>query len=403
MRSHGGRWLGAVEGYYGPPLAPDARLDLVRWMGPQGFNCYVYSPKHDPYHRAQWREPYPEDRMADGDEEALAAKLRSFRDLGATVLGVAWDDVPPGGTELGGSHGRAVAHAVEAIGSGVDWITCPTDYSGTEVTPYLRAYTDALPEAAEILWTGPSIVSPFVTAAQARRFGEELGRPVLFAENFPVNDGAMAGVLHLGPYPRREAGVVDATSGVLCNFMSLPLASRVGLGVAARWWRDPTGDREAQWRDAIREVPGIRPLAHASRSWVGEAEPDPQLVHWVDEALDGRPDDLRTYLVAGCRQGLAADWIEELEPWLTQWDFEVQAMQFALAVLEARPRRPTSLAFLLSEFWGRARASKLQLFGIRWAYYPVTVRDGDQFDALPDALVEGDNLTDRLCRTALTT
>lgn len=431
MTADNRRWLGAVEGFYGPPLPRQARLDLVAWLGEQGFNCYGYAPKDDPFHRARWREPYPADRMAEfeellaagaragvdvalvvspgldwraGDADVLAAKLASFRHLGANVLGVAWDDVPQGGAELGAIHGAAVARAVEVIADDeVSWITCPTDYSGMVVTPYLRAYVDAVPEVVEVMWTGPGIVSPTVTAAEVEAFRADLGRRPLFAENFPVNDGGMAGVLHLGPYPRREAGVVQATTGVFCNFMSWPLASRVGLGVAVRWWRDPHGDREQHWAEVISAIPGIEPLARACRSWVGAAEPDPNVAAWVDDAIVGRPQALRAYLFAGCRAGLRAEWLAELEPWLDQWDYETQAMQLAVALLDARPGRPAESAFLLSEFWSRARASKRQLFGVRWAYYPVTARSTTDaaIDAVPAALVEGENLTDRLCRAAL--
>jgi hypothetical protein len=429
------RWLGAVEGYYGPPLAHVARLDLVRWMGTQGFTCYGYAPKDDPFHRARWREPYPDDRMAEfaellhvgeqsgvdvalvvspgldwrddgSDEEALAKKLVSFRDLGAKVLGVAWDDVPPGGADLGRAHGRAIAAAVEAVGEGVDWVTCPTDYSGMPVTPYLRAYADEVPVGVEIMWTGPGIVSPTLAADDLRRFADDLGRPVLFAENFPVNDGAMAGVLHLGPYPERDPEVVDACTGVFCNFMSRPLASRVGLGVAARWWQDPAGDRQAQWREVVDAVPGLRPLAMASRSWVGDGGPDAELAALADGVVagdEGAADELRSYLFAGCRAGLDDEWQAEVEPWLQQWDFETQAMQYALILLAARPARPAGPAFILSELWSRARASKLQLFGVRWAFYPVTTRRSasDDVDAAPEAVVAGENLTDRLCRAAM--
>ena len=423
------RWLGAVEGYYGPPLAPEARLDLVRWMGEHGFNCYAYAPKDDPFHRARWREPYDTEQMArfeellevgrqsgvevalvvspgldwrgDDDIPRLAAKLASFRDLGANVLGVAWDDVPPGGAELGERHGRAVAHAVHEVGAGVRWLTCPTDYSGTEATPYLRAYADALPEGVEIMWTGPGIVSPSVHATDARRLGEALGRKLLFAENYPVNDGAMAGVLHLGPYPAHDPHLPDEVTGVFCNLMSLPLASRVGLDAAARWWNDPTGDRITQWRAVVDGVAGLGPLAQASRSRVGDAGPDAELRALVDAAVAGDTEPLRRYCFAGCRNGLAPAWVAELEPWLQQWDFETQAMQYALLLIDARPSRPASTAFVLSELWSRARASKLQLFGIRWAFYPVTAGAGATIDATPHALVEGSNLTDELCRAAV--
>ena len=423
------RWIGVVEAYYGPPLPQPARLDLIRWMGEHGFTCYGYAPKDDPYHRQRWREPYPEDRMRelaemlatgkeagvevalvvspgldwrDGDEAALATKLLSFRDLGARVLGVAWDDVPRGGADLGAAHGRAVAAAMAACGEGVDWITCPTDYSGLGVTDYLRAYADALPSTAEIMWTGPGIVSPHVSADDIRTFSTALGRKVLFAENFPVNDGAMSGVLHLGPYPSRDPGLVDHATGVFCNPMSLALASRIGLGVAARWWRDPTGDRERHWREAVEEVPGLLPLARAARSWAGPPDLDPDLARWVDDAIAGDVERLRAFLFAGCRDGLDAAWQGELEPWLQQWDFETQAMQYAINLIEQRPSRPTEVAFVLSELWRRARLQPRQLFGIRWAYYPVTRRNGDGIDALPGALIEGDTLTDALCRAALT-
>lgn len=427
----GRRWLGAVEGYYGPPLSHQSRLELVTWMGSQGFNCYGYAPKDDPFHRARWREVYPADRMAEfaellrtgeeagvdvalvvspgldwreGDSEVLAAKLSSFRDLGAKVLGVAWDDVPQGGADLGTTHGAAVARAMKVVGDDVAWITCPTDYSGKIVTPYLRAYVEALPQEAEVMWTGPGIVSPSVTAEEMETFAADLGRRPLFAENFPVNDGAMAGVLHLGPYPARDPGVVAASSGVFCNFMSWPLASRVGLGAAARWWQDPSGDRERQWAETLATIPGIEPLARACRSWVGAAEADPTLAGWVRDAIAGNPDKLRSYLFAGCREGLGPEWLAELEPWLEQWDFETQAMQFAVALLAARPARPAETAFMVSELWSRARASKRQLFGIRWAYYPVTARAPGadaRIDAVPEALVEGENLTDLICRAAL--
>lgn len=423
-----GRWIGAVEGYYGPPLEHRARLDLVRWLGGQGFNCYAYAPKDDSYHRAQWREPYPKDRLAefeellatgaeadvaialvvspgldfrDGDEAALAAKLGDFRRLGAEVLGVAWDDVPPGGADLGERHAKAVAAAVAEVGDGCQWVTCPTDYSGLTVTPYLQAYADALPAECEVMWTGPGIVSPYVSGAEFASFSEELGRPVVFAENFPVNDGAMAGVLHIGPYPRRDPGIVELSTGVFCNFMSRPLASRVGLGVAARWWRDPQGDREAQWKEVLDDVPGITPLAKASRSWIGDEGPDDELSHWVQAAVDGSPEQLRNYLFAGCRRDLPPELEEEIEPWLVQWDFETQAMQYALVLLSQRPARPASTAFILSELWRRAVHGREQLFGIRWAFYPVTERRGEDLDALPGALASAPNLTDVLCRAAL--
>lgn len=428
MGRPGGGWCGAVEGYYGTPLTHQERLDLVAWLGAHGMNAYAYAPKNDPYHRDRWRDPYPVDRMAefaevvstgnrhgvmvgftlspgldwrDGDEDVLIAKLRAFADLGAPLLGVAWDDVPPGEADLGLRHGSAVAAAVEAIGREHRWVTCPTDYATSVPTPYLTAFVNALPAAVDVMWTGPSIVSPEVTAEQASDLGAALGRPLLFAENFPVNDGLMGAVLHLGPYPVRPAGLVEATAGVFCNFMSLPIASRVGLGVASRFWNDPGCDREAAWTQVIGEFPGLEPLARASRNWADGGDPDAVLLEWARAALEG-DERLLLYLQAGCREGLDPGLAAEIEPWLDQWDKESHAMQFALKLLSAAgDHRPAELAFATATLWERARSGREQLFGVRFAGYPLTARERGELVALPRGIVRGENLTDRLCSVAL--
>lgn len=51
---------GVIEGFYGTPFSWDARIDMTSYMGQFKMNKYVYAPKDDPYHNAQWREPYPQ-------------------------------------------------------------------------------------------------------------------------------------------------------------------------------------------------------------------------------------------------------------------------------------------------------------------------------------------------------
>lgn len=424
------RWLGAVEGYYGAPLSHEARAALVEWLGGEGYNCYGYAPKHDPYHRDLWRDPYPADDLArfaelvkvgdasgasfaigvspgldwrEGDEAALIAKLAGFRELGASVLAVAFDDVPPGGADLGARHGRAVAAAMSALDDpGIRWFTCPTDYATPIITPYLEAFAAELPDEVGIMWTGPSVVSPRVSADDVRTFAAGLGRKPLFAENYPVNDGGMEGVLHLGPYPDRAPEVVDESGGVFCNFMRHPLASRIGLAAAARFWLDPHRDRADAWQEVLAENQSVRPLALASCMWVGASDPAPELIEWVDAAIatDGADTRLRNYLQAGCRDGLDPALAAEVEPWLEQWDRQSHAMQWALLLLPTGDKRPASLAFAVQALWRRAREHSEEVFGVRWAGYPVTTWDGEAI-ALPEGIVIGENLTDRLCRHAL--
>jgi hypothetical protein len=416
----------------------------VQALGALGFSAYTYAPKDDPLHRARWREPYPDDELAtmaalvedgrragvavgfglspgldlagDEDDGILVEKLRAFRDLGARDLAIAFDDVPPGGAALGARHARSMAAAIDALGDGIGWTVCPTDYATAAVTPYLRALVDGLPPEVEVLWTGPSIVSTDVPADLALRLAEELGRRLTFGENFPVSDGPMAEVLHLGPYPRRDRALVDAVAGVVCNFSPRPLSSVIGLACAAAWWRDPSGDREEQWGKVIDAEPGLGPIARACRTWAADPGPDASLVAAADAALAdpgaAAGGALWDVVHGSCREGLRADLAAEITPWLDQWEAEAVTMAFALELLADEGSRrgeiPAWKAFTVVELWKRTRAGAPIVFGPRWAGYPVTARaagaDGpgtahELFD--PRAMLLDANLTDRVCRAAL--
>ena len=55
---------GVIEGFYGEPWSHEERLDLISFCGHEGLNTWVHAPKDDPYHRKQWRDPYPDDELA---------------------------------------------------------------------------------------------------------------------------------------------------------------------------------------------------------------------------------------------------------------------------------------------------------------------------------------------------
>ncbi|HEX9890379.1 MAG TPA: beta-N-acetylglucosaminidase domain-containing protein, partial [Nitriliruptorales bacterium] len=373
----------------------------------------------------RWREPYPDEHLdrfeemldvatasgidlamtlspgldwrAGEDEAALVAKLRQLHDVGIRNLGVQWDDIAPGGADLGATHGRAVAAAVRGLPDDVRWMTVGVDYATAHATSYLRGFAAELPAEVSVAWTGPSITSPDVPAADAQRLADELDRPIFLGDNFPVNDLGMAPVLHLGPAPSRDPATRAVCAGVGFNFMSLPLASRIGLEVSARHWRDPGEDREAAWREVVGKVPGLTPLARACRSWLTDPGPDRELLSWVDAAFDG-DDRLPDFLAAGCRDGLEPDWEQELEPWLTAWQWEALVMNFAVYLVRGEGR---GAAMGLGDVWPRLHRLDQQVFGIRFAVYGVTWRDGDVQYPHPDTVVRGDNLTDVVLTRAL--
>lgn len=420
-------WLAANEGYYGPPLSEAARLDLVHWLGDHGYDGYAYSPKDDPFHRDRWRDPYPaadlehfaalhdvcdragvdlilmmspglDWRVGEGTEiDALTAKFQAFHDLGVRALSINWDDVPGSGAELGAEHGSAVAAVAERVGPDVSWRACPIDYAIDEPSDYLLAFADALPADVPVAWTGPSVLSPHIDPGHVRRLRDRLGRDLWLADNFPVNDLVMSDVLHLGPYPERDAELIGLFAGVSLNFMEHPQASRIGLAAAARFWHNGDADRHAAWRSVLAEqAPALEPLAMACRSWLGDAGPDPTLLEWLAAAVAGDDAALRSYLEAGCRTGLPADLVAEVEPWLAQWELEAEAMLAALD-LSAGTWPPSIRDIWRGGIaWRTARLGRPQVFGLRFAMYPSTQHSDTGFRAAEGVVSVGSNLTDAL-------
>lgn len=288
-------WLqGVIEGFYGPVWRPEARKELLRWMGEKGYNAYIYAPKGDPYHRERWREPYPAEKLQEfqdlfrvGGEakvevmmslspglsltysdptelEALWRKVSPFIDMGLKRLGLFFDDIP---FELRHEAdkkryaGLAEAQADFALrllekgkGEGLHLILCPTYYAGEPDHPYLIELGRRLPEEVDLFWTGPAICSPAISEEHLQQVEKAMGRAPLIWDNYPVNDVYMEPELHIGPYRGRDSSLLTGTRGVFLNPMSLPLASRIPLGTAARFFSDPDGyDPEKCWEEAVKE------------------------------------------------------------------------------------------------------------------------------------------------------
>ncbi len=419
-----GGWTAVIEGFYGKPYRHEDRLALLAWMPGAGFTDYAYGPKGDPYHRGTWRDPYPTDVVAQlretaeaarragirltlsvspgldwqgpEDHPALIAKLAQLHDIGVDSLGVYWDDVAPGGEELGRSHGEGVAAAVHAFPQ-VRWMTCGTDYAMDAMTPYLAGFAAAVPPEVPIAWTGPDITSPAITADLASRLQEQLGHPLLLCDNWPVNDLGMSGQLHLGPAPYREPALRDVVAGIGFNAMALPLASRLPLELGARHWHRPTEDRESAWREVVATHSGLPPLARACRSWVDSPGPDPELTAWVAAAFNG-DDQLLDFLAAGCRDGLDPALAAEVEPWLDSWDAEADVMISSIRALRGEAIDPE---FNLGIDWLALHRRPAQVFGIRLALYGLSFRLQDRLLPDPASVVRGENLTDLLIRSSL--
>lgn len=460
---------GVIEGYYGAPYAHADRLWLLERMGRWGMNRYVYAPKDDPLHRAQWRSAYDAGQVrefgelvahggaqgvavgfaispgltieygAPGDVRALCEKFRSFRALGARFFCLALDDVPTGFlhagdaatfSSLAAAH-VALTHAVaEALGGDCTLWLVPTDYVGVEGTDYLAHLGGALDPAIEVGWTGRTVISPTITAAEAATRAATLRRKVLIWDNVPVTDGPMRPMLHLGPLRGRDAALPAHVSGFLFNPMAQARASAVALRTGADYLRDPAGyDPQAAWAAAVAEAGAgaEAPFAlFAAAHCFSPQSPDERdrelepLVAAVREGLAaGRPVarslvELRTGLEArveaaeALRAGLDDRTLAlEIEPWLVSHRAESERMLAAVDLLEVftsgAPDMQRVFAFfrlegMLSRIVPVATAS----YGPRRVLYPQlrSLRDDDAGFGADPALFLDRCLADEVVRLA---
>ena len=443
---------GVIEGFYGPPWSPAERLDVVSFCAERGMNAYVYAPKDDPKHRVQWREPYSSEEIehfralarhcrslgvvfgfavspgvdvdyrSPADRALVLEKLSRARDAGAGWLVMAFDDLP-GQKTRGSAQAELVGWLHEELAVGAEDLrlsVVPTEYAGVTASPYLAELAEGLPVDVDVAWTGRWIVSPTITVADAKARAAALGgRPPLLWDNYPVNDYCVAS-LFLGPYTGRDPGLPAACSGVLCNPMPLAHASKVALATAAEFFHRGSRYRpEDAWRRAIEKVGGpqaavLETLSAACADGALAAPPRLALHRLLDryEARDASLADLGDHLLAAREAAalVAGDpsplWAE-VRPWLEQMTRDARAGLAAVRLLRTlergTDREVADAANGLQAAWQRARpGSGLNVFGPRFATYPMTTFDTDGVEVLDleEGVREDASAVDRLCRMA---
>lgn len=454
---------GIVEGFYGPPWSPDARLEVIEFVARRSMNAYVYAPKSDPKHRDQWRDPYDQHELEhfrelaactrahgmrfgfalspgldiayadNADRATVVDKLAPLLDAGVNWIVLALDDIPtrPGLGREQADLAHWVLGALHERSDEVKLTLVPTEYVGSEPSPYRHDLGVGLPAEVDVMWTGPTVCSPTIRATDARAWVDSIGgHATIVWDNFPVNDGSMERSLHLGPYIGREPGLTDVVEGVLCNPMIQPRASKLALACAAAFLRDPAGyDPHAAWVDAVDSTGGVRAT---QLSELASACADSPLVPAVftkarqriaaladategperKVAFDAVNDHIRGVRSAARAFAEATDdaLAQELGPWLEPARVETGAGIAALKLLEhidgptADAEQAMQLAFGMVFAWSHARSQHDRVvFGPRFAVYPAVVqlaggRPGLDVDL---TIVEDENAIDVLCRLAL--
>ncbi|MGH2945080.1 MAG: beta-N-acetylglucosaminidase domain-containing protein [Solirubrobacteraceae bacterium] len=332
------RRRGVVEGFYGPPWSHEVRLDQLDYYGRHKMNLYVYTPKDDPYLRAEWRRPYPDDELARigalvarakrnhvefsyvlspglsvcfseaSEADALIAKFESLWSIGVRSFVVAFDDIDyqrwhcEEDRETFGSGPAAAASAQARLVNRVqrEFVATrpgteplqvvPTEYWGTARTGYTNVIATDLDRDVVVQWTGMDVIAPTITRADVAAAREVFGHPIQLWDNYPVNDYVPSRLL-LGPFLGREPGLSASAIGLTANPMPQAEASKTSLfNVADYAWNDVAYDPAKSWAAGLAELAGgdagtaaaLRAFADVNRSSRLDPRPGPELSAEID-------------------------------------------------------------------------------------------------------------------------
>lgn len=273
-----------VEGFYGRPYTFDQRKELIDFLSSVGLNTYIYGPKSDPYHRRNWRKPYPRKKLGEFEALLQMGRKRSVRFVYA--LSPVHDPCLPGVIEkidtlrhIGISHFslffddikvrlcRATAERQLRIANGLyehlardpddfSLFFCPTQYRGFKDTEYISHIAKNLHPQIDIFWTGKKVVSPEITKNDIDMITGILHRPVLIWDNIFAND-YLFGKIHRFAYHGRDASMISKIRGIVINPMNNLNLSKPLIYTAAAFFRNPAEyDPVSAWQKALRYYTG---------------------------------------------------------------------------------------------------------------------------------------------------
>ena len=276
---------GVVEGFYGNPWSHTDRLRQFDFYGKNKLNVYIYGPKDDPYHRNQWREPYPEDEAARISELAKAAaqnkvdfvwamhpggdiqwteedlnssvqKLEWMYSLGVRAFAIFFDDIF-GAEQSKGAKQAEYMNALnrEFVQKHPDvspLILCPTQYNKSwSGGSYLSDLGTTMDKDIRIMWTGATVVD-MIDKSDMDWINAQIQRDAYIWLNYPVNDFCIDHML-MGPTYGNDLDIAEQLSGFVSNPMEYAEASKVSLySIADYTWNMEAYDSKASWEQALQ-------------------------------------------------------------------------------------------------------------------------------------------------------
>ena len=318
---------GVVEGFYGTPWTFDDRADIIDFCRRNNLNSYIYAPKDDPYHREQWRKPYPADKLAElkqlvavakknnvrfifavspgldlnykgtkGDEDfkLMIKKLDAMYQIGVRDFAIFFDDIKDkNGKEQAEFLNRVQKDLRGRYKDVAPLITVPTEYfyfdmvKGDKLKPYTKELAENLDPRIVVLYTGRGVVCDGITDDELAEVNKIFGREVGIWWNYPVNDypltpdGNRNVKLALGAIEKLPTAKMTA---IFFNPMGQVQLSKISMATGAIYANNPaTYDEEQAWDKVLTEqfgtlAPSMKIFAEHSRhmenSWAKVGAPD---------------------------------------------------------------------------------------------------------------------------------
>lgn len=383
---------GVVEGFYGTPWSHEARMSLIDFCSDHKLNTYIYGPKNDRYHRARWRQPYPDAearqlrslvvyahekevdfvwavhpgddiKWNEEDRDKLVDKLESMYQLGVRAFAVFFDDIGKGKNaaeqvELLNYINR---NFIQAKGDVRPLIMCPSDYNHSRWHPetaYLETLGEKLDADIHIMWTGDRALSD-ITADNLTWVQTIIKRKPYIWWNFPVTDFSNDRIL-MGEVSGITPAIQTDASAFVSNPMEYAEASKLALfSVANYTWNVNAYDAKASWLEGIRSLLPDAAEAFACfcrhSSATGEAHfpkaesecirpAADRFVKQYTQSGNWQAEDMQTLKDEFDQMALAADELKlsesnptlthEITPWITAFGLWAQMGQEALALAE---------------------------------------------------------------------
>ena len=302
---------GFIEGYYGNPWSHEDRVDLMKFGSEIKMNQYVYAPKDDPLHNAQWRSLYDEEGLAkisalaqagneskcffvyalhpfmnnainlsdstyDSEVQVLKDKFAQVIEAGVRQIAILEDDAA-------GESAEHIARLMNDMNAWLyemkktypdlktDILYCPTCYMSTTNTK-LNTINNAVSSEIHFVMTGGKIWGE-VSNEFADGFYNGLatdgeGRYPYMWVNWPCNDNTKTSQIMGGHNYILHTGLDgNKYEGVILNPIQESEPSKVAIFTAADYcWQtwDTTAEGDQAWEDAFKYIDHMTPIESES-------------------------------------------------------------------------------------------------------------------------------------------